>query len=143
MEYTPNKLMKPHPEVPLFFKIFQCIFPFIVIGFGTVLTGDSLPGFGMFYIINWICYTAYVVQEIPAYKEIWRRVKSTSLQPNKDIRQLAIGILLWLASVVIISVYGYYSKPQYFTKQVECDFSFVRIYACNNLPSDSIHRLSI
>ena len=109
-------------KAPMFFKLFQCIFPFFVIGAGTVITGQSFAGFTMFYIVNCIWYTAIVVKEIPSYSEIWKRVKKTSIRPSKNLTVVLTGALLWVLSIAIIAIYGYLTKPTSFEKQVRNEF---------------------
>ena len=45
-------MAKQDSEVPQTYIIIQCVLPFIVIGIGTILTGNSMAGFALFYLVN-------------------------------------------------------------------------------------------
>lgn len=101
----------PKDRVPEIFMWVQCILPFFVIGLGTVVFGDSMAGFVLFYLVNCIGYTYYVVNYVPAFEPVWERVKNTNFWPTSDWTKLITGFILAALFCAGPALYGYFTRP--------------------------------
>ena len=98
------------PAIPMTLKIIQCIFPFCVIGSGTLLSGNHFVGFWAFYVINCIIYPYIMINYTSYYTQVWKRIKLTSLSPTKDSGKLYFAIVLAIIFFFVSVITGYMGR---------------------------------
>ncbi|CAI2376396.1 unnamed protein product [Moneuplotes crassus] len=112
-----NKSLQPDKNyypvdvpVPMILKVIQCVLPFIVIGAGTIHSGDHFVGFWWFYGINCILFPVIMINFTPFYTQVWRRVKETYLWPTHNTSDLFIATILGIIGFFLSFLSGYLDR---------------------------------